>query len=201
MPRSNVRVVGGGNTYVTISWGRGSSLRKVSYITRFQEKPGSPQGQVKDIQGIGDQYPKEIITPYAMTSGEISFEVWQLWGMDEWVSLFAPETDDKTGKPTYANSPWGNTATDQPVDIVQVWEKQRTFDEYVTVKKYELDRKGDIARVKEFVDCVISGITASDDVQNNTMDKTATITMKYRYVNTSYGGFSEPTDALNVGRR
>lgn len=189
MLNTNVRVLGGGNTYVKMGLpGSGGGIAQVVFLANVKDQPGRSVGTPVEIQPIGSRYPVEIPTPYAQGAGTLTLSVWQTWGKDGWVSAFMSRGSD--GLLTEGSaSPWSgylsahnSTTRNEPVDLVEVLDAQRKLPGNIIVKKYELGASGDVARVKSYEGAVITDIDAGESVQNDTMDNKVTITMKYRYV-------------------
>ena len=189
MPVGNVRVLGGGNTYIKMGIAEANGgIAQVVFLASVKDQPGRPVGNVTEIQPIGNRYPIEIPTPYAQGAGTLTLSVWQTWGKDGWVSAFMTRGTDGTLSQSGA-SPWNGyasahnaTAKSEPVDLVEVLDAQRKLSSNISVKKYELGADGSVARVKSYEGAVISDIDESETVQNNTMDNQVTITLKYTYV-------------------
>ena len=189
MPKTHVRVLGGGNTYVTVGLNNGSTI--VEFLAQIQDQPGSVNGRPTPIQGIGDKYPVEIATGYSQGAGQLTLQVWQTWGKDGWVSAFM--TTDAEGKMSDAVGLWdafrnknannegSNGSNGYPVDVVEVLEAQRLNTDFIQVCKFEKGADGSIVRVKNYHGCVITDIQMNETVRNETMDNPVTITMMYTH--------------------
>ena len=187
MGTTNVRVPGGGNTYIKM--GLGSSAQ-VEFLARFNDQPGAAVGRATPIHPIGKPYPVEIATPYAQNAGQITITVWSTWGRDGWVSAFMRM--DSTGEVADAQnskSPWANYTSPNnkddkhaPVDLREVLEAQRKNKEPLVVHKMELGKNGRVARCKTYQNCVIVDIDARDDVTIDKMTQEVQITIMYTNV-------------------
>lgn len=190
MPKTHVRVLGGGNTYVTVGLDGGNTI--VEFLARLQDQPGRVNGGPVEIQGIGDKYPVEIATGYSQKAGTLTLEVWQTWGKDGWVSAFMTtgidgSMSDSVGiwdafRNKNANNSGNNQLDGYPVDLVEVLEAQRLNPSFIEVCKFEKGADGSIARVKNYHGCVITGIQADETVQNETMENRVRIDMMYTHV-------------------
>lgn len=188
MPKTHVRVLGGGNTYVCIGLGK---AKKVEFLSQLTDTPGTVIGRTTPIQGIGDAYPVEIATGYAQGAGSLTLRVWQTWEKDGWVSAFM--SDDGTDGGIWDQF-MNNNATFKyrdndhhyPVDIYEVLTAQRMNTEYISVQKIEKGANGQTARIKSYEGCVITDISAAEDITNDKMDNIITITMAYTKVNVTY---------------
>ena len=191
MPQSQVRVPGGGNTYVCIE----TTDKKIEFLANLRDQPGSIQGGPTPIQAIGDAYPREIVTGYSSGMGQLTLEVWQVWGKDGWVSAFqstnggenyiwgsADGSSLNPGNMTNGNAHGApSTSGYEPIDIREVLALQRQQPESIKVMKVELGKDGNIARIKSYQNCVITGIDAGETVKNDTMPTTISITMNYTH--------------------
>lgn len=172
MANTQVRVVGGGNTYVTV----GSGNTKVAFIAQLRDQPGQVVGNPTPIQGIGDKYPVEIATGYAQGAGTLTLTVWERWGKDGWISAF----ENSGIFNNYTSSAGkGSSFSKYPADLVEVLEAQRQSNTALVIKKVEKGADGKTIRIKNYQNPVITNIDASETVQNNTMDKQITITVMY----------------------
>lgn len=190
MPKTHVRVLGGGNTYVAIGLNGGTQV--VEFLSNINDTPGRVQGQPEAIQGIGDKYPVEIATGYSQGMGTLVLSVWQTWGKDGWVSAFMTTGLDGNMSDTLgiwnefmtrnANNGGNNQLDGYPVDLVEVLEAQRMNPDFIEVRKFEKGADGNIARVKNYHGCVITDIQANENVNNQSMTNTVTITMNYTHV-------------------
>lgn len=172
MAKTQVRVVGGGNTYVTV--GNGDS--RVSFIAQLQDQPGRIAAQPVPIQGIGDRYPVEIATAYAQGAGTLTLTVWERWGKDGWISAF--ENDDIFSNYT-SEVAKGSGFASYPADLVEVLDAQRKNDSYISIKKVEKGADGNTIRIKSYNNAVITDIDASENVSNESMEKKVKITVMY----------------------
>jgi len=184
MGTTNVRVPGGGNTYIKMGLGEGVN---VEFLASFRDQPGGAVGRVTPIQPIGSPYPIEIATPYAQDAGQITITVWSTWGKDGWVSAFMRRsatgelTDNQDGKSPWANytSKYNKDSIHEPVDLREVLEAQRQSDQPLVVEKIELGKNGQPVRSKKYQNCVITNIDAGDNVDISTMTQQVTITIMY----------------------
>lgn len=187
MGTTNVRVPGGGNTYIKM--GLGSSVQ-VEFLARFNDQPGPTVGRATPIHPIGSPYPIEIATPYAQGVGTITITVWSTWGKDGWVSAFMRRngagelTDAQDSKSPWANyeSRFNKDDPHAPVDLREVLEAQRKNSQPLVVEKIELGKNGRVARCKSYQNCVITDIDARDDVSIEKMEQQVTITIQYTNV-------------------
>lgn len=196
MPNTHVRVLGGGNTYVTIGvFSKDNGDYMLEFCSQFSDTPGNAVGSVQPIQPIGQRYPIEIATPYAQDAGTIEIQVWGTWGSDGWVSAFQTRDGQDTGaspwnpqNTSFRSSQGDDTHPTWPVDLVEVMEAQRKLndDATIVIRKWELGKTGDVVRVKEYEGVVISNINARESFQNNTMTQTCTITFRYTKSSVSY---------------
>lgn len=184
MGTTNVRVPGGGNTYLKMGLGEGVN---VEFLAEFRDQPGQPVGRATPIHPIGSPYPIEIATPYAQGAGQITVTVWSTWGKDGWVSAFMRRsatgelTDNQDSKSPWANyvSTYNKDSSHEPVDLREVLEAQRKNDLPFVVEKIELGKNGAPARSKKYQNCVITDIDASDQVTNERMEQRVSITIMY----------------------
>lgn len=197
MAQTQVRVPGGGNTYVKIGL---DSTHVVEFLSRLRETPPSSKGNPVAIQGIGDVRPVEVALPYAQGHGVLNLTVWQRWGVDGWVSAFMSRTDNGTGSD--GSNMWDafiNRSDDDlpeqmkhrgsnryPVDLVEVYNAQRMNPEYVKVQQVELGANGEIARIKNYNGCVITNVSAASDLDNNTMEAPVQIEIWYTSFDITY---------------
>lgn len=187
MGTTNVRVPGGGNTYIKMGLGEGVN---VEFLSRFTDEPGRVVGSTTPIHPIGSPYPVEIATGYAQGAGTITITVWSTWGKDGWVSAFMRRsangdvTDNQDGKSPWANyvSAYNKDSAHEPVDLREVLEAQRQNSTPLVVEKIELGKDGKPVRSKKYQNCVITDIGAREDVQINTMEQMVTITIMYTNV-------------------
>lgn len=187
MATTNVRVPGGGNTYIVAGLNSGV---KLDFLASFNDQPGPSVGRPTQIHPIGSAYPVEIATPYAQEAGTITLRVWNTWGKDGWVSAFLHRTGDgNLTDQQESASPWesyvSRNNTDkahEPVDLREVFEAQRKLDSKLTVQKWELGGDGNPIRVKDYQNCVITNIDATDDVNIQKMEQQVTITIMYTHV-------------------
>lgn len=188
MATTNVRVPGGGNTYIVAGFDDGVRLE---FLSDFTDTPGTPVGAATEIHPIGYPYPIEIATPYAQRAGTINFTVWSTWGKDGWVSAFLRRgADGNISEQQDSSSPWADYVSswnkdvrNEPVDLREVFEAQRKSNRQFTVKKFELGKNGEAVRVKEYQNCVITNIQAGETVRNDTMTQTCRIDVMYTNVN------------------
>ena len=189
MPKTHVRVLGGGNTYVKVGL---NDLYTVEFLATLNDSPGRVKGGPVDIQGIGDKYPVEIATGYSQESGTLTLDVWQTWGRDGWVSAFMKTNPDGSMSDEIGlwnqfreknNDNGSNNQLDgYPVDLVEVLEAQRLNPDFIEVCKFEKGADGSIAHVKNYHGCVITDIRSDEQITNDKMDGKVTITMKYTHV-------------------
>ncbi len=180
MPKTHVRVIGGGNTYVRIGLNSGE---KVEFIASLSDTPGRINGQPVAIQGIGDKHPVEIATGYSMGAGTLTLKVWETWGEDGWVSAFkSTQGSDNDIWKRFVDKGQGHGESGYPIDLVEVLDAQRLNPDYIFVAKVELGADGSPIRTKIYQGCVITDVDAKEDVDNNKMDKQITITMMYTHV-------------------
>lgn len=185
MARTHVRVTGGGNTYVKIGLNK---TKKVEFLAQINDRPGSALANPVPIQPIGSPYPVEIATAYGQGAGTLTLQVWSTWEQDGWVSAFMSNDDDASVDvwDKFRSVRDSNSGNGYPVDLYEVLRAQRLNDTYIQVEKIEKNSKGEDYRVKSYQGCVITDIDASENVQNNSMDKQVTITMMYTHVITTY---------------
>ena len=178
MATTQVRVVGGGNTYVTV----GSGDNRVSFIAQLQDRPGQIVGSPTPIQGIGDRYPVEIATGYAQGAGTLTLTVWERWGKDGWISAFesAGIFDNYT-----SSAGKGSSFSKYPADLVEVLEAQRQSNTALVIKKVEKGADGKTIRIKNYQNPVITDIDANEVVTKEKMDKQITITVMYTNITIS----------------
>ena len=186
MATTQVRVPGGGNTFMVMGTNTGV---RVAFLANVNDTPGRSVGSPTPIHPVGSAYPVEIATPFAQGMGTLVLTVWAQWGTDGWVSAFA---NDKAK----TDSPWNKysskhgenlegTKVGVPCDLREVLEAQReTLGDsgYLKVQKYERGRNGNVVRVKSYEKCVITDIDATDNVSVETMEQRTRITMNYAYV-------------------
>ncbi len=199
MAQTQVRVPGGGNTFIAMglanSKGKGY-VTNLAFLANVNDRPGPAVGRVTPIHPIGHAYPVDIAIPYAQSMGTLTLTVWATWGKDGWVSAFMNN---------YNRSPWKNYkavhnfSKHQPCDLREVLEAQRLNGGYLLCKKYERGRNGKIARVKNYQKCLISDIDASDNVSIDTMEQRVTITCNYAYVTVTSGADSNNKGISNSG--
>ena len=174
MATTNVRVPGGGNTYIKAGLGEGVQLE---FLSSFSDQVGRPVGSPTPIHPIGSPYPVEIATPYAQGAGTLTFTVWATWGKDGWVSAFLRRgADGNISDQQDGHSPWSEyvsqynkDAIHEPVDLREVFEAQRKSDKPFVVEKIELGRDGSPVRSKKYQNCVITDIGANETVRNDQM--------------------------------
>ena len=87
MAQTNVRVPGGGNTFIEMAASGGTGIR-LAFLANAQDTPGSSVGNPTPIHPIGSPYPVDIAIPYAQGAGRLVLTVWSTWGRDGWVSAF-----------------------------------------------------------------------------------------------------------------
>lgn len=175
MTTTQVRVPGGGNTYICV----GEGDNKVEFLSSISDTPGSAVGNPTTIHPIGSKYPVEIATGYAQGAGTLRLEVWQLWGKDGWVTVFGPSGIFE------GYSPANNTYSNDPIDLVQVLEAQRQANAPVVIKKVELGADGNIARIINYKNAVITNIGAQENVRIETMERKVTIDVMYTHTTVS----------------
>lgn len=200
MPTTNVKVLGGGNTYVriglapnetgqTASENEASSTGNVEFLAQIVDTPGGPLAQPEQIQPIGSPYPVEIATAYGQQAGTLQLTVWAKWAEDGWVSAFRTKGSGKTkdGIPSI----WNAFATQSknadmgssdrvPVDLYEILRGQRLNDAPIQIVKVERDAKGNPARMKWYEGCVITNVDAQERVTQQAMSQQVVITVMYR---------------------
>lgn len=173
MAQSQVRVPGGGNTYLVA----GSGNTKIEFLAEFSDTPGRPVGNVTQIIPIGNGYPQDIVTPYVQGMGTLTLTVWSQWGRDGWVSALE-HTDVFSG---YTSQLGGGTGV--PVDLREVFEAQRQSSSgELNIVKVELGGDGNPVRAKKYIGCVISDISANEQIRQDVMEQKVTVTINYRHV-------------------
>ena len=186
MGTTNVRVPGGGNTYVKMGLGEGIA---VEFLASFNDQPGPAVGNPTPIHPIGKPYPVEIATPYAQQAGRITIRVWSTWGKDGWLSAFLHRTATGELNSQDSKSPWAEYVSSynkdsihEPVDLREVLEAQRKNEKPLVIEKIELGKNGTPVRSKQYQNCVIVDVEAGENVQLNTMEQQVTITVMYTNV-------------------
>ena len=186
MAKTQVRVPGGGNTFIKM--GFENTPVRVAFLANFFDQPGRSVGNPTPIHPIGNAYPVEIAVPYAQSAGTLTLTVWALWGKDGWVSAFANNYDRSPWKKYKSKHGYTSSGYKWPVDLREVLEAQREVGGYLTCKKYELAADGkSVARVKDYQRCVITDIDASDNVSIEQMEQRVKITCMYAFVKVTSG--------------
>lgn len=196
MATTQVRVPGGGNTFMVM--GTGKQGVRVAFLANVNDQPGRSVGNATAIHPIGSAYPVEIATPFAQGMGTLTLTVWSQWGKDGWVSAYA---NDITKAPwANYNGPHGDIKG-QPVDLREVLEAQRKSlgqDGYILCQKYERGRDTSIVRVKNYEKAVITDIDATDNVSIETMEQRVRITLNYAYVTVSTQGLRTFSQYIDI---
>ena len=187
MPKTHVRVLGGGNTYVVVGL---KNRQKVEFLASMNETPPAVVGTTTPIQGIGDVHPVEIATGYAAGAGQLSLDVYQTWEKDGWVSAFMT-TDKSSGAMSDETGIWdawlngeqakANSLDGYPCDIYEIMQAQRMNTEYISVQKIIKNAQGEPFRIKTYHGCVITGVSQDERIENATMVGKCTITMQYTH--------------------
>ena len=186
MAQTNVRVPGGGNTYIEMS-ASGSSTTRVAFLANVQDTPGRSVGNPTAIHPIGSPYPVDIAIPYAQGAGQLVFTVWATWGRDGWVSAFMNDEGHSPWKSYTSKGSGGKVGT--PCDLREVLEAQRSVGGTLNCKKFELGPDGSsVLRVKTYQGCVISDIDATDNISIETMEQRVRITCMYTRGTITYNG-------------
>lgn len=184
MAQTVTRVAGGGNTFVTL----GNGTKRIRLLASCNDRPGTVNGGPTPIQGVGDIYPFEIATGYSQGAGTLTLEVYQVWGKDGWVSMWDDSInalkDPTSNRANFLQGFQSNMnrhVRTSPADVVEMLRAQREFPGFVGVAKVECGRDGRPVRVKKYMGCVITDISAGENIQNNSMDMRVTITMMYTH--------------------
>ena len=191
MAQSVVRVIGGGNTYIML----GNGAKRMRLLASANDTPGRVNGtNPTAIQGVGDKYPFEIVTGYSQTYGTLVLTVYQVWGRDGWVSMWDESIEQlksgATGGGGANNAQflqeWNNSVMNtmdrtSPADVVEMLEAQRSNDGYIAVSKVECGADGKPVRIKKYMGCVITDMGTGENITNNAMENTVTVTMAYTH--------------------
>lgn len=174
MAQTNVRVPGGGNTYISMS----TKGARLAFLANVQDTPGRSVGNPTAIHPIGSPYPVDIAIPYAQGAGQLVFTVWATWGRDGWVSAFMNDVSASPWRSYESKGSGGRLGS--PCDLREVLEAQRVSGGTLLCKKYELGPNGkDSVRVKTYQGCVITDIDATDNISIETMEQRVRITCMY----------------------
>lgn len=177
MATSKVRVPGGGNTYLTLQVSGGSDT-PISLIASFTDTPGGVTGGPTEIHPIGYEHPMEIVTGYAVRAGQLSVQVWSVWGKDGWVEPFAPLWKDRRNDVRLNGE---NFRGNEPINLMGVLQAQRASGTFI-IRKYELAADGkSVARVRNYHNCVITNIDAGETVTNDSMPQPINIALMYTH--------------------
>lgn len=170
MPDSQVRVAGGGNTFIAIG-DEGGSTKPMRFMAQATDTPGTAVTSAVDIIPVGSFCPVEIVPPVVQGSGTIRCRVWQLWGKEGIAT--ALENTNVLGGPTEAN---------RLVNIYEVFEAQRKAGNRILVKKFERAGSGasdDLWRVITYEGAVITNCIQPETFESSTMVMTVDIEIKY----------------------
>jgi len=167
-----VRQYGGGNSVLAAS----GDSDTIAYCKSFNDQPGRPVADAKGIQGIGDKYPREIITPMAVGTGTIQCEVWELWDGFAFEGFLKKVLGDDFTSSTQLDNR----------DLLGVLNFIRENDISLVLYRLDADRYGSKtstnARLTTYHDCTITDIqNSANNVTNEMMESTATITLMYTY--------------------
>lgn len=172
MAYSKVRVIGGGNTLITVGQGS-SNANRIMLLASAKDAPGQVLKSPVEIQPVGSEYPVEIVTAYGQKAGTLTLQVWSVWGKDGWeVLLDAAGIGDSSASNKYP-------------DLLSVLEAQRKAKNGIGIYKVEKIPAGvsgtqeDSYRVRTYHDAVITNIDASESITNEDMDAKVTITIMY----------------------
>ncbi len=154
MTIANVRVVG--SNYSTFRW-RGKSI---AYLEQVVDRGVSPVSQVEAIHPLGEDHPTEFAVPRALSFGQLTFTIRELWEKPVWQHL-------------------AGLATAQ--NILDVWRVLAADPSAVTCQTVIRPPQGSYVRVKTYHNVTISDIDDSETVNLAGMSIPRTISCVYTH--------------------
>lgn len=152
--QANARVVG--SNYTVFQW-RGKSI---AYLERFSDTGVRPIANVEEITPLGESHPVEFATPRALTGGQLTFSIRELWSKPVWQHLF------------------GLAAAN---NILDVWDIIARDPSVITCQTIIKPPQGNYYRTKTYHNVVVSAIDDSEDVTLGSMTVLRNLSCMYTH--------------------
>lgn len=177
--RGRARV--GGSAFTVFTWDHQPILfaRQISHQSPAPVGPGTTP-----IHPMDTPYPVELITPQALTMGQITLELYELYLSNVWERL---RSLGKSGK--------------GPVDLAGIFQAVAARDKPIRIFKYirppRLKGRRPKPYTEEFNNCVVSQLVDGETIEVGTMEILKTMVINYTHI--TRGGRNELLQRSNLG--
>lgn len=194
--RNRVRV--GGSTFTIFTFGG----QPITFCQQVAHQSPQPVGQgASAIHPMDEPYPVEIITPAAAGMGQLTLNLYELFGSGGSSSKVWDRLGASFGGSTSASSPFGattsaNTSTNLTIggdgvfqnatDIVDIFVRQAQANpSQLNIVKYIRPLSAGGAPqpyTEEYNGCIITNVIDGEQIEVGTLEVIKQITVAYRYV-------------------
>lgn len=172
----------GGSGFTVFAW----MNKPILFAKQISHRSPSPVTMPVPIHPMDTPYPVEIATPMAATMGELTLELYELYGSTVWERLQELEENPFKGG---------------PVDIVGIYKALSNSKNPITIFKYirspSIRGKPFETYSEEYHNCIISQVMDGETIQVGTMEIVKTLTVNYTHI--TRGGENSVLERANNG--
>lgn len=178
--RNRARV--GGSGFTVFAWQNKPILfaRQISHQSPTPVGPGTVP-----IHPMDTPYPVELITPMAATMGQITLELYELYGSNVWEQLKGLGGNNGKG----------------PVDIVGIFKAVANMADPIRIFKYirppSIRGKRMTPYTEEYHNCVVSQVMDGETIEVGTMEVLKQMVINYTHI--TRGGRNDVLRRTNLG--
>jgi hypothetical protein len=188
----------GGSGFTVFTWDN----KPVLFAQEVAHKSPTPVGVgTVAIHPLDEPYPVELITPLAANMGEITLNLYELYGAQVWERLA-----DYLSKQEFSPMPGAGESGGLghgPVDIVGIFNAVANSKDPIKIVKYVKPPKirGKAMRpyTEEYHNCVISSVVDGETIQVGTMEIVKQITVNYTFMTRNNKNPMKDNRSKNIG--
>ena len=171
----------GGSGFTVFTWDNSPVL----FAQEIGHKSPTPVGVgTVAIHPLDEPYPVELITPLAANMGEITLNLYELYGAQVWERLASYLTKQEFSP--MPNSGEAKGLGHGPVDIVGIFNAVANSSKPIKIVKYvkppKIRGKSMRPYTEEYHNCVISSVVDGETIQVGTMEIVKQITVNYTFM-------------------
>jgi hypothetical protein len=180
---ASIRARVGGSGFTVFTWDNSPII----LAQEVSHKSPTPVGQgTVPIHPIDEPYPVELITPLAANMGELTLNLYEVYGEQIWERLANYLNKRQYPVPGTESSSPNAGSGHGPVDIVGIFNAIANSPKPVKIVKYikppHIRGKTMKPYTEEYHNCVISSVTDGETIQVGTMEIVKQIVVNYTFM-------------------
>lgn len=177
--RNRARIAGSGFTVFT--WDN----KPILFARQIKHDSPQPVAGTVQIHPMDEPYPVELITPQAAQMGQLTLELYELYGGQVWERLASYLGGDPKGTSSVTSDSVTGSGKG-PVDIVGIFNAVANTPNPIKIVKYIKPPKIRGRQMKpyteEYHNCVISAVADGETIEVGTMEILKQITVNYTFM-------------------